>query len=118
LDEINGYDLEECKKGLYESEQFDSTVEQDFIKCADIHFKFFAKLPKRFKIKTPLGSYSPDFAIIKHDESEGSFIVETKGSDKKRDSRAREDWQMKYAKKHFELIGVKYKDRVADCKDV
>ncbi|MCX6075119.1 MAG: DEAD/DEAH box helicase family protein [Campylobacterales bacterium] len=118
LDEINGYDLEECKKGLYESEQFDSTVEQDFIKCADIHFKFFAKLPKRFKIKTPLGSYSPDFAIIKHDESEGSFIIETKGSDKKRDSRAREDWQMEYAKKHFDLIGLKYKDRVTNCKDV
>ncbi len=118
LDEINGYDLEECTKGLYVSEQFDSTVEQDFIKCADIHFKFFAKLPKRFKIKTPLGSYSPDFAIIKHDESEGSFIIETKGSDKKRDSRAREDWQMEYAKKHFDLIGLKYKDRVTNCKDV
>ncbi|MFA6143815.1 MAG: DEAD/DEAH box helicase family protein [Sulfurimonas sp.] len=118
LDEIHGYDLEECKKGLYESEQFDSTIEQDFIKCADIHFKFFAKLPKRFKIKTPLGSYSPDFAIIKHDESEGSFIIETKGSDKKRDSRAREDWQMAYAKKHFDLIGLKYKDRVTNCKDV
>ena len=118
LDEINGYDLEDCKKGLYESEQFDSTVEQDFIKCADSHFKFFAKLPKRFKIKTPLGSYSPDFAIIKHDESEGSFIIETKGSDKKRDSRGREDWQMEYAKKHFELIGLKYKDRITDCKDI
>ncbi|MDP3302476.1 MAG: DEAD/DEAH box helicase family protein [Sulfuricurvum sp.] len=118
LDEINGYDLEDCKKGLYESEQWDSETEQDFIKCADINFKFFAKLPKRFKIKTPLGSYSPDFAIIKHDESEGSFIIETKGSDKKRDSRAREDWQMEYAKKHFELIGLKYKDRVTNCKDV
>lgn len=118
LDEIDGYDLEDCKKGLYESEQFDSTVEQDFIKCADINFKFFAKLPKRFKIKTPLGSYSPDFAIIKHDESEGSFIIETKGSDKKRDSRAREDWQMTYAKKHFELIGLRYKDRITNCKDV
>lgn len=118
LEEINGYDLEDCRNGLYEAEQFDSSIEQDFIKCADINFKFFAKLPKRFKIKTPLGSYSPDFAIIKHDESEGSFIIETKGSDKKRDSRAREDWQMEYAKKHFELIGLKYRDRVINCKEV
>ncbi|OHD93728.1 MAG: hypothetical protein A2019_00435, partial [Sulfurimonas sp. GWF2_37_8] len=118
LDEIHGYDLEDCRNGLYGAEQFDSTIEQDFIKCADREFKFFAKLPKRFKIKTPLGSYSPDFAIIKHDESEGSFIIETKGSDKKRDSRAREDWQMEYAKKHFELIGLKYRDRITNCKEV
>ena len=80
--------------------------------------KFFTKLPKRFKIKTPLGSYNPDFAIIKHDDSEGSFIIETKGSDKKRDSRAREDWQMEYAKKHFKLIDLKYKNRITNCKDI
>jgi len=118
LDEINGYDLEVCKRGLYEAEQFDSDVEQDFIKCADREFKFFTKLPKRFKIKTPLGFYHPDFAVVKLDESEGSFIVETKGSDKKRDSRSREDWQMEYAKKHFKLIGLKYRERITDCKEV
>ena len=118
LDEISGYKLEDCKKGLYEAEEFESQIEQDFIKCADINLKFFTKLPKRFKIKTPLGSYNPDFAVIKLDESEGSFIVETKGSDKKRDSRAREDWQMEYAKKHFKLLDIKYRDRVTDCKDM
>ena len=118
LDEINGYDLQDCRNGLYEAEQFDSTIEQDFIKCADVNLKFFTKLPKRFKIKTPLGSYNPDFAVIKHDDSEGSFIIETKGSDKKRDSRSREDWQMEYAKKHFKLIGLKYKDRITNCKDI
>jgi type III restriction enzyme len=51
LDEINGYDLEDCRNGLYDAEQFDSTIEQDFIKCADREFKFFTKLPKKFKIK-------------------------------------------------------------------
>ncbi len=118
LEEISGYDLQECKKGLYDAEQFDSEVEQNFIKCADVNFKFFTKLPKRFKIKTPLGSYNPDFVVIKLDESEGSFIVETKGSDKKRDSRAKEDWQMEYAKRHFKLLGIKYKNRVTDSKDL
>ena len=118
LDEINGYDLEDCKKGFYSAEQYDSSIEKDFIKCADVNLKFFTKLPKRFKIKTPLGSYNPDFAVVKLDESEGSFIIETKGSDKKRDSRAREDWQMEYAKKHFKLIGLKYKDRITNCRDI
>ena len=27
LDEIEGYDLEECKKGLYEAEQFDIALD-------------------------------------------------------------------------------------------
>lgn len=115
--EIEGYDLEDTQRGFYEAEQYDSTIEQEFIQCADkAAFKFFTKLPKRFKIKTPLGTYNPDFAIVKYDESEGSFIVETKGSDKKRDSRAREDWQIEYAKKHFKLLDIKYRDRVKDCR--
>ncbi|MDT8337855.1 MAG: DEAD/DEAH box helicase family protein, partial [Sulfurimonas sp.] len=106
-EEISGYKLEDCRKGLYEAEQYDSDTEKNFITCTDTNnFKIFTKLPNKFKIKTPLGTYNPDFAVVKLDESEGSFIVETKGSDKKRDSRAREDWQIEYAKKHFELIGL------------
>lgn len=115
-DEQNGYDLQECQKGLYTHEQYDSGTEKEFIKCAD-RFKFFTKLPSRFKIKTPLGTYNPDFAVIKYDESEGSFIVETKGSDKERDLRDREKWQIEYAKKHFKLIDVKYKMK-KNCKEV
>jgi type III restriction enzyme len=119
LDEISGYDLEDCKKGLYEAEQYDSDIEKKFIKDSDFSdFKIFTKLPKKFKIKTPLGTYNPDFAVIKFDDSEGSFIVETKGSDKKRDSRTREDWQIEYAKKHFKLIDLKYKNRITNCKDI
>ena len=119
LDKISGYDLEDCKKGLYEAEQYDSDIEKNFIKDSDFSdFKIFTKLPKKFKIKTPLGTYNPDFAVIKFDDSEGSFIVETKGSDKKRDSRTREDWQIEYAKKHFKLIDLKYKNRITNCKDI
>ena len=115
-DEQNGYDLQECKKGLYTHEQYDSDIEKEFIKCAD-RFKFFTKLPSRFKIKTPLGTYNPDFAVIKYDESEGSFIVETKGSDKERDLRDREKWQIEYAKKHFKLIDIQYKMK-KNCSEI
>ena len=111
-----GYDLEQCKKGLYTHEQYDSTIEQDFINCADMNFKFFTKLPSKFKIKTPLGNYNPDFAVIKLDDSEGSFIVETKGSEKDRDLRGVEAWKIAYAKKHFEILNIKYKDKITNCK--
>ncbi len=116
-EELHGYDLHDCERGLYEAEQYDSSTEKDFIDCATMNFKFFTKLPKRFKIKTPLGTYNPDFAVIKNDESRGAFIIETKGSDKERDLRDREKWQIAYAKKHFEFIDVKYK-KATHCQDV
>lgn len=108
-EEIETYNLLENRSGLYELEQYDSSIEKEFISDADINVKFFTKLPNRFKIKTPLGTYNPDFAVIKHDETEGSFIIETKGSEKDKDLRGREKWQILYAKKHFELLELKYK---------
>lgn len=117
-DELEGYDYAKCRKGLYDAEQWDSTIEKDFIECADTHFKFFTKLPKRFKIKTPLGNYSPDFAVIKHDESEGAFIVETKGSEKDRELRGHEKWQIAYAKKHFKFLDVQYRYKVKNCRSL
>ncbi|MEA3512951.1 MAG: hypothetical protein U9R37_05065, partial [Campylobacterota bacterium] len=117
-EEIEGYKLEDNKCGLYESEQWDSNIEKDFINCVDKgSFKFFTKLPNRFKIKTPLGTYNPDFAVIKHDESEGSFIIETKGSEEERDLRGREKWQIAYARKHFELVDIQYTKKT-NCKDI
>ncbi len=117
LDSFEGYALEETQRGLYDYEAFDSDVEKDFINCADTNLKFFTKLPKSFKIKTPLGTYNPDFAVIKHDESEGAFVIETKGSEKESDLRAREKWQIAYARKHFETIDVNYKKKT-NCKEV
>ncbi len=117
MDTIEGYDLEDTQRGLYEAEQWDSEIEKEFINCADKNFKFFTKFPNKFKIKTPLGTYNPDFAVIKHDESEGSFIIETKGSKDERDLRNREKWQIAYAKKHFEVLNIKYK-KTTSCKEV
>ncbi len=117
VDTIEDYNLEETKRGLYCAEQFDSTVEKDFINCAGRSFKFFTKLPKRFKIKTPLGTYNPYFAVVKLDESEGSFIIEIKGSTDEKELRGREKWQIAYARKHFEILDIKYKKKI-DCKEV
>ncbi len=116
--EQEGYHLEACKNGLYEAEEWESTTEKEFIGCADSHFKFFTKLPRKFKIKTPFGNYNPDFAIIKHDQSEGAFVVETKGSEKEKELRGAERWKIAYAQRHFEEIGVKYRAKVMDCKTI
>ena len=51
----------------------------------------YAKLPKGFQIPTPIGNYTPDWAIV-FDDSEGNkhlfFIAETKGSMKSTQLRA------------------------------
>jgi type III restriction enzyme len=118
IDQYEDYNLQECTKGLYDFEQYDSDIEKKFMQCADMNFKFFTKLPTRFKIKTPFGNYSPDFAVIKYDNSEGGFVIETKGSQKERDLKGVERWKLAYAKKHFEVLDVKYKDKIDDCKDL
>ena len=116
--EQEGYQLEACKNGLYEAEEWESTTEKEFIGCADINFKLFTKLPRKFKIKTPFGNYNPDFAIIKHDKSEGAFVVETKGSEQEKELRGTEKWKIAYAKRHFEEIEIKYQHKITDCKKV
>jgi len=115
LNEIENFNMQKCNNGLYTLEPYDSDVEKDFIECAN-RFKIFTKLPSRFKIATPFGNYNPDFAIIKHNDIQSGYVVETKGSKKQRDLKQVENWKIAYAKKHFECLDVKYKNKINDCK--
>lgn len=93
----------------------DSQVERDFAnECEqDDHVKFYIKLPSWFKVKTPLGPYNPDWAILleKFGEEKLYFIVETKGSTLSEDIRPTELAKIKCGKKHFNAIdtGVIFK---------
>lgn len=99
-------------KSLYNYVVYDSsTVEKPFAVELDQAEEVcvFAKLPARFKIDTPLGSYNPDWAYVveAEDERRVYFVVETKGggnnsirvSDTERD-------KIRCAKAHFEAIGA------------
>lgn len=62
---------------------FDSNVEYDFAKECESRddVLFYIKLPFWFKIKTPIGGYNPDWALIKQEEGEQKkiyFVAETK----------------------------------------
>lgn len=68
----------------------------------------YAKLPRTYQIPTPVGSYSPDWAIMFH---EGSvqyiyFVAETKGSTKDSDIRPIEAAKINCAKKLFNEIST------------
>lgn len=78
---------------------------------------FYFKLPKKFKIPTPIGNYNPDWAVIvKKNGERVYFIAETKKTDGQsvqdgvalNELRVKEQFKIACAKRHFELNDVVY----------
>ena len=95
-----------------------STPERKFAEDCDSRddILFYVKLPKTFLIKTPIGSYNPDWALIKKeddDETKIYFVAETKDPKAAKDRtllRDSERMKIACAEKHFEVIdNVNYK---------
>ena len=113
--DIHLNDLTFCVKNkdktIYENYMpLDSKVEYDFAneceKRDDI--KFYFKLPFWFKIKTPIGPYNPDWALIKTNESTIYFVAETKSE--KQELRESEKQKIECGKAHFtEFDDVEFK---------
>lgn len=63
---------------------FDSKVERDFAEAMDLASEVcvYAKMPRSFKIPTPVGEYAPDWAIAFNDGAVQHvyFVAETKGT--------------------------------------
>ncbi len=80
----------------------DSNVEYAFAseceKRNDIEFYF--KLPFWFKINTPIGTYNPDWALIKKNEKTVYFVAETKSAGQ--ELRTSEKQKIKCGKAHFD----------------
>lgn len=66
----------------------------------------YAKLPKGFYIPTPMGHYSPDWAIVFHEGEVKHiyFVAETKGTMKSLELRPIERFKIDCAKKLFEKL--------------
>lgn len=88
----------------------DSNIEAALAKALDISgaIKVFAKLPQGFKITTPLGTYNPDWAIVRqHDDREDVYLVsESKGD--LNTLREAENAQIACGKAHFAAIEVPF----------
>lgn len=88
----------------------DSSIERDLAKAfsASEAVKVFAKLPKAFKISTPLGTYNPDWAVVREDEAEFKvyLVTESKGSDN--NLRDEERWRIACGKAHFNALDVPF----------
>lgn len=91
---------------------YDSATEEEIAKLldGDDRVKFFCKLPRWFKVSTPLGNYNPDWAVVVEDSQKLYLVRETKSTldrDKRRES---ENKKVECGKAHFEALGVNFKD--------
>ena len=96
------YDLVECDVPG-EKEFAEALAERDDV-------KLFLKLPRAFKVPTPVGNYNPDWAVLLTDENGRDhlcFVAETKsaitkgGAIKWKDLRGNEGLKIRSAARHF-----------------
>ncbi len=99
------------KKHVYDYAITDSDVERNFLRDIEssTEVEVYAKLPRGFRIPTPVGDYNPDWAIV---FKEGSvthihFVAETKGSMSSMALRPIEKTKIECARKFFEELNRK-----------
>ena len=107
------------RSNIYDS----STIEKPFAVALDNDpdVKMFFKLPDRFKIDTPIGTYNPDWAVYldRNGEEKLYFVLETKGSTSMMDLRTKEQLKIHCGKEHFKAVGEDVELRVVtDWKSV
>ena len=96
------------KNHVYDYAITDSGIERDFVENLDTSREVvvYAKLPRGFLIPTPVGDYSPDWAIsfkvgsVRHIY----FVAETKGTLSSMELRAIENAKIACARKFFDEI--------------
>ncbi|MBI1924476.1 DEAD/DEAH box helicase family protein [Candidatus Poribacteria bacterium] len=110
----NLFTVSKQDKTLFNYIPVDSDVESDFSRdCeADENIKFFFKLPRGFKVPTPIGNYVPDWAVVFENDTRIYFVAETKGTLDGQLLREVEQMKIDCGAKHFALfkpLGVEYK---------
>ena len=109
----------EVKKSVYDAVVYDSEVEREFAEKLDKRedIKLFVKLPDWFKIETPLGTYNPDWAILKDDNTVLYLVRETKSTKNFEKLRNSEAEKNRCGRKHFEVLDVDF-DVVTSASEV
>jgi type III restriction enzyme len=97
------------KNSVYDHVIYDSdTVELPFAKALDEDddVKMFFKIPSKFKIETPIGTYNPDWAVYMEKDGVEKlyFVIETKGTIRLDGLRGDEKGKFKCGQKHFAAL--------------
>ncbi|MFM2295094.1 MAG: hypothetical protein RLZZ350_1507 [Verrucomicrobiota bacterium] len=112
-DELESYvsRLLEVQHSLYDVVEYESKVEYEFAKALDgrPEIKLFFKLPDWFKIETPLGTYNPDWAIVKQEpdgEKKLYLVRETKSTSQFLKLPEIQRRKIQCGKAHFKAVGL------------
>ena len=122
-EELFGYlerNLVKADHSVYDYIIYDSENEKIFAERLDNdpEVKLFTKLPGWFKIKTPIGNYNPDWAVmLGEDGKEKCIVVETKGTIEYLGNRPTEASKIKCGKKHFKALDTDVKFTESDSYD-
>lgn len=96
------------ENSVYDHVIFDSQVESRFAESLDNDpdVKMFFKIPSRFKIETPIGTYNPDWAVYleKNGEHKLYFVLETKGTTDLYGLSTPERQKIRCGKAHFDAL--------------
>ncbi|MEI6728700.1 MAG: DEAD/DEAH box helicase family protein [bacterium] len=116
-------EMEEYVNRLYQTSSNDNRTPYDFIAFDseienqtaqrldnDERVKFFCKLPRWFKISTPVGEYNPDWALVVENEEKLYLVRETKSTLERDKRRLSENQKVDCGKAHFRALGVDFKD--------
>ncbi len=105
-------------RSIYDYIIYDSsTIEKPFAKALDDDpdVKMFFKIPDRFKIETPIGTYNPDWAVYldRNGEQKLYFILETKGTTELFGLRTPEQLKIHCGTEHFKALENGVEMRIA-----
>lgn len=107
---VNYLSALEVTKSIYDYVVYESQVEREFARRLDARedIRLFVKLPDWFKIDTPVGTYNPDWAILKHDTDTLYLVRETKSTRDFLKLRNSEADKVRCGMRHFEALGVPF----------
>ena len=113
LGEVLQEQVLEVKEGYEDKTPFnfyrtDSTVENSFSRDCEVseEVKFFFKIPRGFKIPTPIGNYSPDWAVVLEKDNKLYFVAETKGTLDPQKLRGDEKYKIRFGSQFFKALDM------------
>lgn len=95
---------------IYDAVLFESEVEREFAEAMSSRedIKLFIKLPGWFKIDTPMGTYNPDWAIVKEEDEKLYLVRETKSTKEQLKLRGTEWAKIQCGRSHFDALEVDF----------
>lgn len=119
--EITGYltNMIEVDNSIYDVVLWESEVERAFAEAMSTRqdIRMFVKLPSWFKVETPIGTYNPDWAIVKEDDQKVYLVRETKGTKDQFKLRGSEWAKIQCGRAHFDALGVDF-DHVVSASEI